>query len=375
MKLLSLDLEKLVFKTLVYSSILVFTKLMPVSPIYPIYVVCILVFYSILRKASSEFVNVIVILNYMTVFAVVVQFYKSDASALVNLIFSLQALSIMLSLSYRFTEKELINVAISYCYLCTFLISIDSLYRLSHPIVPTESQLAAYERRNTVFYLYKYNSLMFGSSNTTALVALSNFFLLLFISDRTNKNYFLLKIVLLAVLFFTFSRAAIASAIIALLLLYSFRIGFIAVALGSVFALNIGMLVYHTTEDLSLKSKFHIITEVLSYYQNNFSLELLLTGVGLSRSPELIGISAHNIFISYGFELGLVGIGLLLFLILTSIRLSRLHAVYLWYPILISGLSYFIYAGAPFFFVPLALIVIISSKRTTFFTGRFYKNY
>ncbi|MFS1510725.1 MULTISPECIES: hypothetical protein [unclassified Vibrio] len=300
----------------------------------------------------------------------VTQFYKSEMAPLINLFLSLQMIGIVFAIEGRLDKQFILKISLMYCWLCIILLGADSVYRILNPISPSLETLAAFESRGTTFYIYKFNTLMFGSSNTTALAALGAFFLLLFISDTNEKKQYLPLILLLVIIYFTFSRAAILAVLVGLLLLYDLKLSKLIVSLLLFFGWNILFYIKNYSDDLSLLTKVQILERIYDFYSNQATLEHIFTGVGLNESPKYIQINAHNVFMTYIFELGLIGLIALLFWIGNLMYKSKQWCAYVIIPILFSGLSYFIYAGSPFIFAPMVLVCLLANKRERFIGRR-----
>ena len=101
--------------------------------------------------------------------------------ALFNLVFGLSAYIILTSLPDKFPASLIVKLANQSVWAAIILITFDTAWRLTHPLIPDVEMLSAFEERNTIFYLYKYNSLMFSDSNTTALIVIQYFFLSMYL--------------------------------------------------------------------------------------------------------------------------------------------------------------------------------------------------
>lgn len=280
--------------------------------------------------------------------------------ALTNIVFGLVAFIFIAGFGGQVEKAYLLKLVRLSIWISAILLSMDTVWRFTHPAVPTEEQLAAYEERDTVFYLFKFSSLMFADSNTVGLAALQYIFLLLFIRkiDARPRDKILI-ILLVAVVGFTFSRASVAALGVGLIFIYlkTVRSTMAWVAIAGMAAVAGGYLAsLLIKEDLSFQSKFDILGRVIAFFSLPGHWLDKLFGIGLDQSIGVLGIAAHNIFLTYFLELGIVGLMLFFVFLVTLMRGSRNVLYYGLIPPLVAGLSYYFYAGSPFLFVPLALI-------------------
>lgn len=218
------------------------------------------------------------------------------------------------------------------------------------------------------FYDYKFGIFYFDS-NFTGNILLA--FLMFFVFLKKNKildigffRFFILFVLLCG----TFSRAAIFSFLISLILMNlskKYLTIFICLAslLGSFilykmvnFYLNGGDFM---GVDASFNSKFFLIDIAIQNYQ---MLPLInkFFGIGLNNFSYFSdGMFAHNVFITLFYEFGYVGI-LLFFLIflLFYIKVKK-NSLYLLFPFFICSFSLFS-AYMPFFFIIMACIYVES---------------
>ena len=126
------------------------------------------------------------------------------------------------------------------------------------------------------------------------------------------------------------------------------------VGLGAVWvALIIG-----TVTDASLSTKFSILENSTNYLMSASTFEQMF-GIGLGRSPEVFSRSTHILVLTYLVESGVVGLTCFLVWIWACLRAKRYVGLYI-VPVGVASLSYFLYSGAAFFTVPLAIVVSVS---------------
>lgn len=216
---------------------------------------------------------------------------------------------------------------------------------------------------NEGFYNYK-NGFMYYDSNFTGLVILSFLFFYHFLKRRgiyraPRLSFFFLWVFL----FLTFSRASVFAGLASILVLYNFSYirlksivvfggSFVVIALlFSMYASGVSFVEY----DGSFNSKFNIIYSAMNYYLEEFGVREKLFGIGLGNTQYVLGIFAHNIFVTFALELGLVGASaLVLFVTYLTVKTNGLALVVV-VPNFVAGFSLFS-AYSPFLFVCLALI-------------------
>jgi hypothetical protein len=114
--------------------------------------------------------------------------------------------------------------------------------------------------------------------------------------------------------------------------------------------------------DDSLLSKFYILSLFCKYISSADVWNLML-GVGLDNSPAVFdGIYSHIHIVTAIVEFGFIGFSLIIGFLLFCLVTSRFKAGYVIVPNLILGLSYFLYLGSPFIFVPIALVIMLERK-------------
>jgi hypothetical protein len=242
------------------------------------------------------------------------------------------------------------------------ILGIDSLYRLLNPTHPDVDKIALYaDSQDKWFYLYKFNSLMFSDSNDTALVLIVLFFTVLSMPGQYfSLSKFKVYLVLIFLILMTFSRAAYFVAIL----------GFLNYKIASFTRLN--KLIIHSVlvisgiisisiiyslllSDDSFAVRLDIISMIYDL-QSKSSFSKLLIGLGPGQGEEALGIYTHIFYLTYILELGFLG--LILILTFFFLYMYRFGNIVL-FPVLTIGLSFFLYLGTPFLFVPLALIANI----------------
>ncbi|WP_115102333.1 O-antigen ligase family protein [Hafnia alvei] len=213
-------------------------------------------------------------------------------------------------------------------------------------------------------FLYAFkSSLFYFDSNFTGLVIITFFSLFLYLKNNLDLKLKYSKVVLILFSVLTFSRAVYVTLFA---MLYAFRKpahikGRSLVVILSTILVFTYMIVRYVVDkssfsniDGSFNSKFYIVNRAIDFYSTQ-PLSVHLFGIGLGNTEQLLGIFAHNIFVTMIIELGFVGSLLFLFFIYYSIKVSNGYALYLWVPTFICGISLFS-AYSPFLFVANAII-------------------
>jgi hypothetical protein len=235
------------------------------------------------------------------------------------------------------------------------ILSLDSIFRILNPGAPSEEVLNALADQDSLFYLYKYNSIMFNDSNTTGLICLYWATLITFFIKNGNIGYKLILFIFIILLIASINRSAIA-ALTFMFVIITLKQGKINAVL-LLFCLIIAISVSFILELFSSgsgQSKVEVVD--LAIRQIAFmSPSELIFGYGVGQSEAVLGIFGHNVFVTYFIDLGFVGIVLLLAAMTTYARYYRETWPYT-SVILLASLSYFFYEGGPFLAAPLAIM-------------------
>ncbi len=345
------------------------------SPIYVIYPIVLLlgtaVFLGRRRQAMTPDVMALLAIAFMAISHAVISRIDQNEGAVnganANLIFGI-AVYLIIRLHWRcFSVADLKAISGWMIWPSVVAVLFSAVYRYLYSGGIDAEAMEVYQWEGTEFYTYKLSDPLFLDSNTTGMVAL----IMLSYIQFLNRNKFELPYVRWAVVLFivgllsTYSRAAIfAGIIIVFLYLYDrfkglilvatlYLAGFVALAASAfIFSIN------YAVGDLSFQQKIDTFFLIEEYLRGNPSLVELLFGLGPGKSVEVIGIFTHNVFVTYLTELGVFG--LLIFLIfLVSVREAWVIVL----PCIVAALSYFMYLGSPFFYLPIALGIVISESK------------
>ena len=184
---------------------------------------------------------------------------------------------------------------------------------------------------------------------------------------KLSRIYFF---ILWLLLFCTFSRAAFISGIISYFVLYNTKnlkfkiISFLIIFLMCIFIL---FKIYMNDFDLiqvdgSFNSKFFIIKIVIENYLNFFSTINKIFGIGLGNFEGIFGIFAHNMYVTFIVEFGILGSILLIIPAIYFIRQTNYMCFFIFLPNFIAGFSLFS-AYSPFIFLLTSLIFIEEKEK------------
>lgn len=343
-----------------FSSAFYLVKVLPLSPVYPLIAIAI-IFLMAGGRVSSRIADGFFIAIFLTFCVSAIQVVFGKYSVVVNFFLGTLLLLAMVKASGDFsyhTSKKAGNI---FCWFVAVTHGVDSAYRIFNPEYISPERLSAWEAQGISFYQYKFNSLMYESSNTTAVAVLIAYLIALFVSPRFRDDW-LLKVLLIVILASTFSRAAYAAFVFVNIYYFSSkRIRSLAILLAVIYIIfQIFMLdeMLVGLNDRSLQTKFDLIFRVFNFYDSGgSSLMDLLFGVGFGRAPEVIGRAAHNLILTFILEGGLLGTVFLFGLSGVFISGGK-HGRTMLLMYFLIGMSYFPYAGTPFTYFGLGIAYI-----------------
>ncbi len=357
-------LSKLCFLLLLYGMGLYTVKLF-LSPIYVVYGMAVLCFVCYMLSGGEVRLRIDAAL---AIFGLLYVSVVSNAieGAFINLSLGLLGYIIVASTLWKMDQSYLYENVIKASWLVAILLIADAGYRFANPMVPTLEELNFYEQSDSLFYLYKFNSFMFADSNTAGLLGMQVFFLALGFSHFHEKSNKLLLLILFLTVLLSISRAAILATILSFVFIgftkskYFYRL--MPLLVICVVLAAAGVYIYFL-DDPSNQERFSIFLNAKDYILDSASLTELFFGIGLGNSIEVIGQAAHNILLTHFLELGGVGF-LVFFIFFVYVSFFGKEAFkYVILPAFIVGLSYYMYAGTPFLFIPIALMAEVSVRK------------
>lgn len=346
------------------SSTMFITRFMSLSPFYFGVILSILLLFCYLsircdkaRLKISLNCFILILVSYIYILYIIL-------NSLINGISLKYPMLISFSIIMYFVSKFLYKkIDIKYVYFFVnmfiffnfFLLSFDLIYRILHPrILPWE-----YTSKD-FFYMFKFSSIIFNDTNEVGFMALIILTFMYSLNKvgitKIKRMYFCL---FFALLFFTFSRAAILGFLV-LFFIYSIRENIkitVLIPLGLLFLIVIFIFfLSFSTEDISdvsLKSKFDIFFKTFDYLRT-VDIKTFLFGIGYEKSPTVLGIYGHNYISLYIIEFGFVGLLLLLSLFF-SIFMECNNNKFFLIVYFITGLSYVPYF-IPYFYILMGIL-------------------
>lgn len=276
-----------------------------------------------------------------------------------NLVQALLIAILMIGLRDLLSRHDIVRGAILSIRVNAWILAADSAWRITHPALPTGA-LQSGEEADT-FYLFKFSSLMFADSNTTALAVLSLFFLGLYLRNRHGARIGGTLLLLTLVLVSCLSRAAYGAFAVGLFLFWIGRAAVPRLVAGLLLPPALAYLIA-IINDGSLLTKFGIVSIVLTHLARAPAWELAF-GMGLGNSEAVFGIYTHLWPATYVVGLGFLGLALLLLVLALVSWQSRGAALYIIIPTFLAGLSYYFYAGSVFMWHPFIVIWMLETHR------------
>lgn len=353
------NLECLNIFFLVFFSSFYLAKLTQLSPVYLISIFSLFILTCcMLARGRLSFPLPSVFLFLFLLYSQFIQLtYFNNLSTYINLCLGILSFIFIVGVRYRYDFNFWVFSSKMYIYGVIFFCGIDSIYRLLNPQAPSKESLEVLQNSSDIgFYLFKFGSLAFADSNTTALVCLTSAMLSYYLWKFQNVNVSFLFYLTVLIMLSCLSRSAAISFFL-IILFYSFnyylRLILIFVLLMSLFF--IFSFIGFDISDGSLDSKLYIIYKFFDYF-SSVSLVTMFFGVGFDGSTQALNIYGHIFLITLIVECGLVGLFLYSAFIISILFETRFKIAIILMPMAISSLSYFFYLGAPFFFVAIALL-------------------
>lgn len=342
------------------------TKL-ALSPVYVFTLLGILLStIQILKTLKLKFSKEIFLAFFLFIYFLIFQqfFSTPNISAYVNFTFSI----VVFIFSYLVLSENNINKIISIAEMLVFfslpLLIYEAYYRITNPVFFVD--FAEKGRDDLFFYYFKVNSIMYQDSNFVGLFILSLYFFLLYIKQYTFKNYYLCFSLLIILILATISRASILSLVLFSFLyiirknIYKNKKTIFIFIITLVFLLFPILLEYRTIDD-SFSTKFGIFNRTFEYISNaNFAN--LLFGVGFGNTVDVLDIGAHNFFVTYLVESGVIGLIFIIIFWSYILFKTRFKAGIVMFPFLLNGMS--LASGAiPYLYAMFAVILVLESRR------------
>lgn len=284
------------------------------------------------------------------------------SNMIINTVFSYLYFLIVLYLSKTTELKILHKVILIFLSSSILLLIIESFLRIKE-FNTLYFKILAMISGNNDFYSSKTDSIMFADSNSTAF--LSGTILLLLVYLRQFKTA-LLKYALLIISILTFSRSAILALVVTYIMLLINKMKILSIVsllvmIPTSYVLLSKNYFDYFLNDASFSTKIDIIRNTVLYI-NNANVSDFLFGVGFGNAQEYISIWAHNYFVTYFIETGVIGLILNIIMLVKLLSMSKYENRYLLLFLAITGLSFVPYTMT-FFFVANAIIIVLENRK------------
>ncbi|MEG1572939.1 MAG: hypothetical protein RR190_00015 [Bacteroidales bacterium] len=232
-----------------------------------------------------------------------------------------------------------------------------------------------YTGENTYNWIYKFKFFgpMYFESNGTAIHLIILIFFTFWWAEQRKQKWYGLKILFIVLLGLTISRACMLAALIGFIYFY-----FLRGKMGRVWIRNIllfltaivlvfGIFIYpNISYDLSFISKFEILEQAINYYKD-VEIMPLFFGVGISNSQEYLGIYAHNYFLVFLMETGIVGLLILLAMFYSFYKYTSASALCILIPFFFATASSTV-TFLPDLYLSVAVMYLYVSQKKSNFT-------
>ncbi|WP_331968105.1 hypothetical protein [Ohtaekwangia sp.] len=266
----------------------------------------------------------------------------------------------------QLSSERLTLLATKFINYSTLVLIAEGIWRLTHP----NMEYASFAENGDArwIYQYKFGGLMYVDSNAVAIHIIILLFFIYYRELDHDERWFKTKMVLIILLILTFSRAGWAGAFLGWVYIRFLRNQKIEFYLVNLVFSSIALIFFYKfyleekiMSDLSFQSKLEIIG-IVSKYFSTASVQELFFGIGFSNSSVRLGIYAHNFFMVYLIESGLIGLMLIIFMFIQLAAATNKKALYIIVPFLITTLSSTI-TFMPFFYVSVALIFLMERHK------------
>lgn len=292
-------------------------------------------------------------------------FSTPKLNVLLNVIFSIILFVIAHGLLARVSYYKVILISKCLVYVSLPLLIFESLFRILNPLEEKVRFYTELGNNDIMFYIYKFNSVMYQDSNFVAMFILPLLFFWIYLNSVLKKKGHFVSILLSILIIATISRAAILSMLL-FFIFYNFRnliyrkrkfifiSSLLFIPLIYVYALSLAHI------DGSFHSKFLIVSKTIDYLSSTNFINLLF-GVGFGNASTVLNMGAHNIFVVNIVEAGLLGLILTIILWYKILLESKYKAGIVMFPYILAGLS-FSSLAIPFVYIIFALILDIEKK-------------
>ncbi len=269
---------------------------------------------SLKAKLSRVFLGMLII----NVIVFIALFFSSKINVWSYYFIGIVALFFILCFEQNLNKEQIKSVIIYTVIFSVLLLTIDTFLRFTFPRDSYIDAIISHGNEDMMFYAYKH-SYLFQDSNFVGLFLLSIYFLF-----KKNKNIFsngsVINVLIVALVFFSLSRAAIISFLLVFLMEYinsvfnnrmlklCLSMFFMPIVLLMVF---LGGAIFNIFEDESFESKIFLINKLFDTLLDR-DIGSLFFGWGFDNTRDYWGIAAHNLYGTLMLESGIIGTTILL---------------------------------------------------------------
>lgn len=341
------------------------TKL-PLSPIYFFTIIGISTFFLRFIKKRAVYNDQIINFTLFVLFINLIPqlFLQPNISTIVSFVFSM-IVFLFSYLSLNMSNKEkIIKYSTTMIYCSIPLLIYEAYYRITNPIFFVD--FAEKGREELFFYYYKVNSIMYMDSNFVALYILSLIYFLMYLTTHAKRKHIVAFLCLIILLILTLSRSSILSMLIFVIpfvfrkYIHKYRIFVFPLIMFMVMIL-IPIAIKYSTMDDSFSTKFFLFSQTFKYL-SSASLSEVIFGVGFGNAYTVLSLGAHNFFLTYLVESGVLGLVSILLLWFYFLIRSKYKIGIVMFPFLFNGLSVSTVA-IPYLYAIFAVVLVLERKR------------
>lgn len=326
----------------------------------PLRVIILLTLFFLIKNLAS---NIKINVNYAKIFFVLsvvqiiyllfwVEFFTDEllSRTIGNFIYIVCFYVLFDSICNKLSRKQLLSVYKLGCYFFLFLLVVETILRFtfstlnvpqldSNAVRKVASDAASiYEGSFSIFdhfYSFKYSSVMFFDSNYVGLMGLLMIFCVKFIKNHqlSNQKLNIAEVIAICIVVFSFSRAAMISAVLFYGTYYLVKIRSLSIKISLLITLITAVLLFicvsdlHVLNDGSLETKFQIMDSLYSKFGSvTFTQYIFGAGpvVGGYVFSYKDGGYAHALIPLIVGEMGVIGMVMVLVLYIYIIMKFRL---------------------------------------------------